>query len=75
MIYDKQIIYGSIPSKSNSYKIVTLGGHGTLAKTKETKKYEESFFMQCSIRNTEIRGLSLQLMYISPATVPIWIMH
>nr|DAH35764.1 MAG TPA: Endodeoxyribonuclease RusA [Caudoviricetes sp.] len=54
MIYDKQIIYGSIPSKSNSYKIVTLGGHGTLAKTKETKKYEESFFMQCSIRNTDI---------------------
>lgn len=52
--YPKQIIYGLPPSKSNSYRIITIHGHGSLAKTAATKKYEESFFMQCGLRNTNI---------------------
>lgn len=54
MIYPKQIIYGAAPSKSNSYRIITIHGHGSLAKTQATKKYEEQFFMQCSLRNANI---------------------
>lgn len=54
MEYPKQIIYGQPPSKSNSYRIITIHGHGSLAKTTATKKYEESFFMQCSLRNANI---------------------
>lgn len=50
----KQIIYGQPPSKSNAYRIITIHGHGSLAKTAATKKYEESFFMQCSLRNANI---------------------
>lgn len=56
MIYPKQTIRGTIPSKSNSYKIITLYGHGSLAKQKVLKEYEKSFFMQCSIRNANIKG-------------------
>lgn len=54
MIYPKQIITGKIPLKSNQYRIIVLKGHGSLAKTTATKKYEESFFMQCSLRNANI---------------------
>ncbi len=54
MKYDKQIIYGAVPLKSNSYRIITIHGHGSLAKTQATKKYEENFFMQCSLRNLNI---------------------
>ncbi len=46
----KQTIHGKIPSKSNSYKIVTLAGHGSLAKTKALKAYEQAFYLQCSLR-------------------------
>lgn len=54
MIYDKQIIRGQTPSKSNQYRIITLHGHGSLCKTKQTKAYEESFFMQCGLRGAMI---------------------
>ncbi len=54
MTYPRQTIYGQAPSKSNSYRIIALRGHGSLAKTDATKKYEESFFMQCSLRNANI---------------------
>ncbi len=54
MSYPRQTIYGQPPSKSNSYRIITIHGHGSLAKTQATKKYEESFFMQCSLRNANI---------------------
>ena len=54
MIYPRQTIYGQAPSKSNSYRIIALRGHGSLAKTDATKKYEENFFMQCSLRNANI---------------------
>jgi len=44
-------ILGNTPSKSNSYKIITVrskGGkqHGSLAKTPVMKQYEDSFYMQ-----------------------------
>ena len=39
-------ILGNTPSKSNCYKIITLGKHASLAKTATLKKYEESFFWQ-----------------------------
>lgn len=54
MKYEKQIIRGQVPLKSNSYRIITIHGHGSLAKTQATKKYEESFFMQCALRNANI---------------------
>lgn len=43
----EQVIYGQIPSKSNCYKIVTLCGHGSLAKTAALKEYEKKFYLQC----------------------------
>lgn len=51
MIYDKQIIRGKIPSKSNCYKIITLYGHGSLAKQKVLKDYEKTFYVQCGLRD------------------------
>lgn len=47
-------IFGQPPSKSNGYKIITIAGHASLAKTKTTKDYEQSFFMQCSLRGKKI---------------------
>ena len=57
-----QIIRGKVPSKSNSYKIVTLRGkdgkaHASLAKTETLKKYESDFYLQCNkYRNKNING-------------------
>ena len=50
------VIYGSIPSKSNQYKIITLNGHGSLAKTKAMKEFENKFYLQCGYRNRNIQG-------------------
>jgi len=53
-----QVIYGKVPSKSNTYKIVTIGGHSSLAKTPKLKEYENSFYLQCNgYRNKGIKGL------------------
>lgn len=53
-----QTILGKCPSKSNCYKVVTLSGHGSLAKQRALKDYEESFYLQCDkYRNRDIRGL------------------
>lgn len=52
MKYDRQIIYGQPPSKSNGYRIVRICGHGGLSKTKALKDYEQKFFMQCGLRNS-----------------------
>ena len=54
MIYARQTIYGQPPSKSNSYRIVKIGGHASLSKTKTMKEYEDSFYMQCSLRSKMI---------------------
>lgn len=42
-----QTILGQSPSKSNSYRIINIHGHGSLAKTQALKEYERSFYMQC----------------------------
>ena len=53
----EQVIYGSIPSKSNQYTIVKMGGHMSLAKTKAMKEFEDKFYLQCgAYRNRNIQG-------------------
>lgn len=48
---------GSVPSKSNCYRIVTVGGHGSLAKTQAMKDFEKKFYLQCgAYRNMAIQG-------------------
>ena len=47
-------IYGQVPSKSNGYKIITIRGHSSLAKTKALKDYERKFYLQCPLRGEEI---------------------
>lgn len=52
-----QTIYGNVPSKSNSYKIVTFNGHASLAKSQKLKQYENDFFIQCNhYRDKNIDG-------------------
>lgn len=53
----RQTIYGNPPSKSNCYRIITLAGHGSLAKTKALNQYEKDFYIQCNkYRNKNIEG-------------------
>lgn len=53
----EQVIYNNPPSKSNSYRIITIKGHGSLAKTDALKKYEKDFYLQCgAYRNKNIKG-------------------
>jgi len=53
-----QVILGQPPSKSNSYRIITINGHGSLAKTKSLIEYERSFYLQCDkYRDANISGL------------------
>ena len=53
----EQVIHGSVPSKSNCYKIITLAGHGSLAKTPAMKDFEKKFYLQCgAYRNKNIQG-------------------
>ena len=55
--HDWQTILGQAPSKSNSYKIIKMAGHGSLAKTPGLKAYENSFYMQVGkYRNMMIEG-------------------
>lgn len=66
MKYPKQTIYGKIPSKSNSYKIITINGHPSLAKQPIMKEYEKNFFIQCAMRGKSINGyfkLELDVFY------------
>lgn len=51
-----QVVHGQPPSKSNGYRVVVFKGHGSLAKTKALKKWEQSFYMQCGVyRDANIR--------------------
>lgn len=50
------VIYGSVPSKSNSYKIITIAGHASLGKTSAMKEFEKKFYLQCGYRNRNIKG-------------------
>lgn len=53
----EQVIYNNPPSKSNSYRVITLNGHGSLAKTDALKRYERDFYLQCgAYRNKNIKG-------------------
>lgn len=47
-------VLGNVPSKSNSYKVVTIHGHGAMAKTAALTAYERSFFLQFSGRGAMI---------------------
>ena len=53
-------IHGNTPSKSNCYKIITMGSglkkHSSLAKTKSLKQYEQDFYIQLppALRNLDI---------------------
>lgn len=52
-----QVIQGTVPSKSNCYRIITISGHGSLARTPALKAYEDAFFMQCNLyRNKNYEG-------------------
>jgi Holliday junction resolvase RusA-like endonuclease len=53
-VYTSQTILGQVPSKSNCYRVITLHGHGALGKTKALQDYEETFFLQCSLRGAMI---------------------
>lgn len=53
----EQTILGSIPSKSNQYRIITIGGHASLGKTSAMKEFEKKFYLQCgAYRNKNISG-------------------
>lgn len=48
-------VNGTVVSKSNSYRIITINGHGSLTKTTAMKKYEENFLWQVgNIRDANI---------------------
>lgn len=40
-------VEGQPPSKSNSYRVVRVAGHGSLAKTRQLHDYEAAFARQC----------------------------
>ncbi|CAL1518154.1 RusA family crossover junction endodeoxyribonuclease [Chitinophaga sp. MM2321] len=44
----KQVIYGTVPSKSNCYIIVKIKGVSSLAKSPALRKYENDFYIQCN---------------------------
>lgn len=44
--HDWQTILGCVPSKSNSYRVIRIGGHSSLGKTPGLRTYEDSFYMQ-----------------------------
>lgn len=51
-------IQGTVPSKANSYRIITIAGHASLGKSKALKEYERSFFLQMgAYRNLRLAGL------------------
>lgn len=53
----KQTIYGTVPSKSNCYKIVKVNGHSSLSKTPALTNYEKQFYIQCgNYRDKNIDG-------------------
>lgn len=54
MDYGWITIPGQVPSKPNSYKVITIAGHARLGKTPALENYETAFFWQCPIRNLNI---------------------
>lgn len=63
-----EIILGNVPSKSNCYKIITFKGHASMTKNTSLKEYEKSFYIQCKMRDRNIKGffeLELDVYYPS----------
>lgn len=53
----EQVILGSVPSKSNLYKIIYKGGHPSLGKSPAMEAYEKKFYLTCgAYRNKNIKG-------------------
>lgn len=48
-------IHGAVPSKSNSYKIITISGHASLAKQPPLRRYERDFALQCPLRGEDLQ--------------------
>ena len=44
-----EVIYGNVPSKSNCYKVTTIGGKARMYKAKALKEYEKSFMYQIGL--------------------------
>lgn len=56
--HEWQTILGTVPSKSNCYKIIYVAGHPDIGKKDALIKYEKSFYMQVGhYRNLDIKGL------------------
>jgi len=60
---NRQVIFGTPPSKSNSYRIINQWDpkrkkfHASLTKTDALKKYENDFYIQCNkYRDANIEG-------------------
>lgn len=49
-------VHGQPPAKSNTYRVVSLRGHGAIAKGKGLKAYEDAFFIQCPMRGAGVDG-------------------
>ena len=43
-----------VPSKSNSYRIITIQGHSRLGKTPALESFEQAFYWKCPVRNLKI---------------------
>ena len=52
---EKFTIHGAVPSKSNSYKIITISGHASLAKQPPLRRYERAFALQCPLRGEDLQ--------------------
>lgn len=51
----KEIIIGTIPSKSNSYTVGRVNGRMCIVKSDQMKRYERSFINQC----TKYKGVNI----------------
>ena len=56
--HDWAVVPGQAPSKSNTYKVITLHGHGSLAKQPALKNYETAFYWHLpgNYRDLDING-------------------
>lgn len=53
-----QTVQGTVPSKPNCYRIITVNGGHSLGKTEALKAYEMSFYWQAGkYRNKNVKGL------------------
>lgn len=54
-IGEKFVVHGAVPSKANSYKIIDIGGHASLAKQPPLRRYERDFALQCPLRGEDLQ--------------------